>query len=100
MIKSLLILLLRKHASLRVFKIVANFEHDFMHKMDSFGHNNFENHFILSLVLVYVAVGLLTLVIGIVETVIFYQNKNDELWPIWYFNLGGFRTPLKPTVVI
>ena len=54
----------------------------------------------LSLVLVYVAVGLLTLVIGIVETVIFYQNKNDELWPIWYFNLGGFRTPLKPTLVI
>lgn len=43
-----------------------------------------------SLVFVYVAVGLFTLVIGIVETVIFYQNKNDDLWPIWYFNLGGF----------
>ena len=68
--------------------------------MDNFSKNNFRNDFILSLVLVYVAVGLLTLVIGIVETVIFYQNKNDDLWPIWYFNLGGFRTPLKPTLVI
>ena len=62
--------------------------------------NYFKNDFKLSLVLVYVAVGLLTLVIGIVETVIFYQNKKDDLWPIWYFNLGGFRTPLKPTLVI
>ena len=52
---------------------------------------------ILSLVLVYVAVGLLTLIIGIVETVIFYQNNYNEFWPIWYFNLGGFRTMLKLT---
>ena len=68
--------------------------------MDNFSQNYLRNDFKLSLVLVYVAVGLLTLVIGIVETVIFYQNKNDDLWPIWYFNLGGFRTPLKPTLVI
>ena len=68
--------------------------------MDSCSQNCLKTvKIILSLVLVYVAVGLLTLVIGIVETVIFYQNNNNELWPIWYFNLGGFRTMLKLTIL-
>lgn len=42
-----------------------------------------------SLVLVYVAVGLFTLVIGIVETV--FCSNNEEIWPIWFnFSFGGF----------